>query len=646
MNNSSIQRKVFFRILVCYLSVFFCNVLVGAPLFNLDNPSKKVKLELSKLMTDNMVLQRGMENLLWGWAGKSSSIKVYFLGKTFTIENIMEKERWEIRLPSMKAGGPYEMIIEDGIDTFNIRNIMFGDVWLCAGQSNMELKINYLKDVPAEEGDNSLRYFDVSSQVAIDEQSKLPPKSGSWVVCSSATIGNYSAVGYYFAKQIRKHHKDVAIGILDASYSNSRLEGWISAEKLGRKNFNDLIKDLEEDYNQPILRYAMDFKGEVEWTKINVDYEAQKNINLPNYWEHQGLVDFNGYVWFQKKIFLTSEEASEDALLSLGKINESDFTYFNENFVGKVLQNHKKNRTYHVPAKYLVSGENLISVRVEDWGGLGGIYGEADELYFSTQKRKISLVGEWKHRIGGTRIGSKTTTVVYNSMVHPLTDYGIKGVLWYQGESDDGEELAFNYRKNFPLLVNDWRTKWGIEQLPFLCVQLPNFKGNKPLFDRVTLRESQTLMTEELSNVEQIVTIDIGDSNNNHPSNKREVGERLALIARNIVYEESITCFGPSYNDFRIEGDSVIINFNNAEEGFMVKKDKYGYENLRGFKIAGKDKKFYWAQAHIKDGHVIIWNKQVKAPISVRYAWENDPADANLYNMEGLPTTPFRLDNW
>ena len=645
MNNHSLQRKVLIRILGCYLSIFSCNVLISAPLFNSEPPSKKIRLELSQLMTDNMVLQRGMDNLLWGWAGKSSSINVYFLGKTFTADHINEKERWEIRLPSMNAGGPYEMMIEDGIDTFKIHNIMFGDVWLCAGQSNMELKINYLKNRPIEEGDNSLRYFDVSSQVTIEEQSKLPPKSGSWLMCSSETIDTYSAVGYYFAKEIRKHNKDVAIGILDASYSNSRLNGWISAEKLGRKKFNDLIKGLEEDYSQPISRYAMKFTGEVDWEKINVAYDTQKTIQIPNYWEHQGLVDFNGYVWFQKKIVLTSKEASEDGVLSLGKINESDFTYINGKFVGKVLQNYKKKRAYRIPAKYLVSGENLISVRVEDWGGLGGIYGAEEALYFSTQKRRISLVGEWKHRIGGTRIGSKTATVVYNSMIHPLTDYGIKGVLWYQGESDDGEELAFNYRKNFPLLVNDWRTKWGIDQLPFLCVQLPNFNGNKPLFDRVTLRESQTLIAENLTNVEQIITIDIGNPDNDHPYNKREVGERLALIARNVVYEEPIICFGPSYSDFSIEGDTIIINFNNVQEGFMV-KDKYGYQHIRGFKIAGKDKKFHWAKARIKDGHVMVWNEQVQAPLSVRYAWENNPTDANLYNRKGLPTTPFRLDNW
>jgi len=629
------------------LSIWGGNTLLAASIDIPKEKTKESKLELSQLITDYMVLQRGMENPLWGWAGKSPTIRISFLGETFVVNNLNEKERWEVRLPLLEAGGPYNLMIEDGLDTFNIINIMVGDVWLCAGQSNMELKIKHIGNHPKEPEDNLLRYFDVFSQITLDEQERLPPNSGGWVVCNAETVQNYSAVGYYFAEQIRKHNKNIALGLLDVSYSNSRVKGWISAAALGRKKFSDIISESEEKYKYPILKYSGIFNKnkEVDWSKITIDDESPTMI-LPNYWENQGLVDFNGFVWFQKEVFLTLKESLENAVLNLGKINESDHTYINGHFIGKTLRNYKKNRKYNIPAAYLLEGKNTISVRVEDSGGLGGIYSASEGLFLSLQNRDITLEGEWNHQIESITADSKAPTVVYNSMVHPLIGYGIKGVLWYQGEADDSEEFAFDYRNKFPKLVNDWRIKWGLRDLPFLCVQLPNFRGDKPLYDRITLRESQTAIAEKIDNVAQIITIDLGESDNNHPFDKSEIGKRLALVARNIGYEEPIICFGPTLKSFKIEGDKVIINTNNKGNGLMVKEDKYGYKNIKGFRIAGIDKRFYWAKAKIEDDCIIVWNKEVKAPVSIRYAWENDPIDANIYNKEGLPMTPFRLDNW
>jgi sialate O-acetylesterase len=319
--------------------------------------------------------------------------------------------------------------------------------------------------------------------------------------------------------------------------------------------------------------------------------------------------------------------------------------------VGSLQGRANENREYLVGSQVLKPGKNVISVRVTDFGGTGGILGKAEDLYYrSTENTNISLAGEWSYKIGLNELPALNMvgpnsypTLLYNAMINPLIAFAIKGAIWYQGESNAGR--AYQYRTIFPAMITDWRKHWGQGDFPFLFVQLANFMKAKDEPDESSwaeLREAQT-MALSLPNTGMAVIIDIGEADDIHPRNKQDVGYRLAQNARKIAYQQDIVYTGPLYKSFKIEGDKIRISFSNTGSGLMV-KDRYGY--LKGFAIAAKDKKFVWAKATVDGNDVIVSNKEVKDPIAVRYGWADNPDDVNLYNKEGFPASPFRTDEW
>jgi sialate O-acetylesterase len=388
-----------------------------------------------------------------------------------------------------------------------------------------------------------------------------------------------------------------------------------------------------------------------KWYMISSIPAEWQKMDLPQLWENAGLNELDGIVWFMKEITLTQEDAAKSMVLRLGPVDDSDHTYVNGSLVGSTEGKYDKIREYEVKPEVLKTGKNIICVRVTDIGGGGGLWGKAEELFYKSGENKaVTLAGEWSYQIGSKQIPTLETvgpnsypTLLFNAMIHPLIPFTIKGAIWYQGESN--ARRAYQYREIFPAMITDWRKNWGQGDFPFLFVQLANFmkaKDEPGESSWAELREAQ-MMTLSLPNTGMAVIIDIGKADDIHPRNKQDVGFRLARNALKIAYQQDVVYSGPLYQSFKIEDDKIRINFTNTGSGLAV-KDRYGY--LKGFSIAGKDKKFVWAKAQIEGNEVIVHNTAVQNPVAVRYGWADNPDDVNLYNREGFPASPFRTDDW
>lgn len=620
------------------------------------------QVRVSKLIGDGMVMQRDIEVPVWGWAEAGETVEVIFDGHTYTAKPD-DAGKWRITLPAMEAGGPYEMTIRGKSDRYDIKDILVGDVWIGSGQSNMEWTVLFSNDAEAEiaaANDPEIRHFKVPRSSAEKPEDELA--GGEWHPTDPDHVANFTAVGYYFARELRKH-VDVPIGLINTSWGGSRVEPWMSAEVLGMDNVESALAEIKrrnEAEQQRRLEYLRNRLGElptedaglVDGQAIWADPELNDTdwlpIEVPVLWEQAGFEGLDGIAWYRTAITLTAEEAANGIQLGLGKIDDSDITWVNGQEVGRMEQAYNAARVYEVPASVLKTGENVIAVRVDDTGGGGGIWGEPELLFWSANGETHSLAGTWKFKVGAFRFNpnvnvNQVATLLYNKMIHPILDYPIKGAIWYQGESNAGPEDAYEYRTLFADMIQDWRVRWNVGDFPFLYVQLANFMApdDQPKESSwAVLRESQSA-TLAVPNTAQAVIIDIGEADDIHPRNKQDVGLRLSLAARKLAYGEDLVYSGPTYRQHRIEGHAVVIEFDHVGSG-LVTGDKYGY--VRGFAIAGADQKYVWAKAAIKDNTVLVWSDEVPEPVSVRYAWSNNPDDANLYNVEGLPASPFRTD--
>jgi sialate O-acetylesterase len=362
----------------------------------------------------------------------------------------------------------------------------------------------------------------------------------------------------------------------------------------------------------------------------------------------------DGIAWYRTAFDLSDAEARAGVTVGLGMIDDSDISYVNGVEVGRMMNGWNHARAYTVPASALRAGRNVIAVRVEDTGGNGGIMGTPDQLYVEVGGARRSLAGPWKFRVAAVSMNpdaqhiNKVPTVIYNKMIHPLLPYAIKGVLWYQGESNaDRYEDAAAYRPLFANMIRGWRRDWALGDVPFLWVQLPNYMAVDsvpPMRSAwATMRESQTAALA-LPRTGQAVTIDIGETENIHPKNKQDVGRRLALVARRVAYGESLISSGPTYRRHTARQGAIAVDFTNVGGGLVARGDSSG--RVHGFTIAGADRHFVWADARIQNGQVVVSSDRVPSPVAARYAWGNNPLDANLYNRAGLPASPFRTDAW
>jgi sialate O-acetylesterase len=551
---------------------------------------------------------------------------------------------------------------------------MVGEVWICSGQSNMEMPLagwgqitNFEAEI-ANANHPNIRLFQVEKSTKLSPAKDLKVMGNSWLVCSPATVPEFSATAYFFAVNLSKMLNNIPIGLIHTSWGGTPAEAWTSKKSLQlMPDFKDYLFALNKVPTNPIEQKKYlddeltDYKaqlmnkdrgysdGKALWALTSVDDKDWQIMYVPQNWEEQSLKDFDGVVWFRKDIEILPTMWGEDIILSLGTIDDNEITYFNGVQIG-CTEGWDQERIYKIPGKLVKAGKNVIAVRVFDSGGEGGFYGSPNKVFLlDNSAYKIPLSGVWKYRIGFNMkeiIAPKVMpnqvqpTTLFNGMINPLIPFSFQGVIWYQGEAN--EFRSEQYSRLFPLLIHDWRTYWN-NDFPFYFVQLANYKKRE---DKPTKAEWAELRDAQgkglnLSNTGMAVSIDIGNAENIHPKNKQDVGYRLALIAANKTYKLSVVCEGPSFKSFVIKGSKIEINFESVGSGMIVRNDPI----LRGFAIAGTDKKFHWAKAEIFGDKVIVYAPEVEFPIAVRYAWANNP-DCNLYNLEGLPAAPFRTDNW
>ena len=452
---------------------------------------------------------------------------------------------------------------------------------------------------------------------------------------------------------------EVPIGLINTSWGGSRIEPWMSAKALGMDTTIDFDQKAKEAYEEKVAKFNSIFPnlgevdagfsdGEALWANPETDVSTWVDINPNKLWEEQGFADVDGYAWYRTNIPLSAEDIKEDAMIYLGPIDDSDYTYFNGKLIGQTLNEYITGRVYTLPKELLKEGDNTLVIRVEDTGGGGGLFGNPQDLYVKTTSKKIPLTNKWVFRLGsikkGTSNANQEPTLLYNKMVYPILDFPIKGAIWYQGESNTNTpEEAEAYTQLFKGMITQWRSDWGIGDFPFLFVQLANFMA--PTADAnedsnwAILRASQS-KTLALPNTAQAVIIDIGEAFDIHPRNKKDVGYRLALGAKKIAYGQDIEFAGPTYKSHTTEGNTVTISYDHIGDG-LVSKSKYGYVN--GFALAGEDGVYHWAKAKIEGNRVKVWSEEVPHPKHIRYAWANNPDDVNLYNKEGLPADPFSV---
>ncbi len=619
--------------------------------------------ELNPIFQDNAVLQCDARVPVWGTARDGENVTVEFNGKSAS--TTAENGTWKVWLDPMAPNAEPQTLTVSGDNVTQIENILVGEVWIASGQSNMERMLGNtpgMKEIDNREQEVAdanypqIRQFFVEHVKAYTPQDTL---AGSWSVCSPETVEKFSAVAYFFARDLfRERH--VPIGIVHASWGGTPAEAWTSEPGLSElHDFDGALEEVHQFATNPELAPLAQESKQREWLEhldpmwpsngaasvASMDTSEWKTVDVPAYVEDSGFPGFDGIIWYQRSFELPADWDGEDAELHLGNISYMDTTWVNESRIGMTAA-WGNPRTYRVPGDALKPGKNVLTVRVLDAAGGGGLFGGNDAMLLSFSangsEKSLPLSGAWKCQ---TSTSSKAygwppaqffdipsdPTVLYNSMIHPLLPYAMRGVIWYQGEANVGRERQ--YQKLFPAMIADWRRLWGEGDFPFLFVQIAPFVGSSP-----EIREAQLITEESVPNTAMAVIIDVGDANDIHPSHKQPVGARLALAAQALAYGEDIEYSGPIYQSMEAADGQAVLTFSHVGGGLVAKDGE-----LTGFTIAGPDKVFHPAQAQIVGETVVVSSPEVPNPAAVRYAWASVP-EANLYNKEGIPASSFRSD--
>jgi sialate O-acetylesterase len=641
--------------------------------------SARAEVRVPAIIGDNMVLQQGRKARVWGMAQSGEKVAVTFAGHTErTVADA--QGHWQIFLGPLSTGGPFELTIA-GSNTLTFKNVLVGDVWICSGQSNMEFPLVNATggaDAIAQANYPEIHLFTVQRTTA---SAPLADVKGHWVVATPDQVGQFSAVGYFFGRELYQRLK-IPLGLIHTSWGGTPAEAWTSHEALTAVPEFKPILDRYQASLETLPQRRSDYEHALAtWEQQNLysdpgnkgeglGYADPKfassdwsTMKLPQFFETAGL-NIDGAVWFRKEVDLPSSWAGQNLELNLTAIDDFDVTYFNGTQVGatgnETPDSYLVPRRYVVPGSLVHAGPNLIAVRVFDRAGEGG-FGRADLMSLkpvgAKEAEAISLVGSWTYKVElalepkkpdyGARpelpgpTNQNSPSVLYNAMIAPLKPFAFRGAIWYQGESNANR--AYQYRTLFPAMIRDWRAAWGQGDFPFYFVQLANWHAapREPgESDWAELREAQTMTLRE-PQTGMAVIIDIGDANDIHPRNKLDVGKRLAAWALADTYQQKVESSGPLYDSFSVKGEMVVVKFKHLGGGLKTSDDG----PPKGFEIAGVDHKFVWAEARVEGDTVVVWSKDVSNPVAVRYGWSDNPL-CNLYNRAGLPASPFRTDDW
>lgn len=638
-------------------------------------------LRLPSFFSNGAVLQRNRSLPIWGWAKPNSLV-------TITLDDSQVRVRAKAdgsfsgKLPARAEGGPYVLTVSSGADCLTVDDVWVGEVWVCSGQSNMEFSDF---DVFSYEEDRKIATPMVRTFTAPKVSTETPQSdvSGAWLAASSDTVGLFSGVAFAFGYALYEK-LGVAIGLIHTSWGGTPAESWTSREALLTSPATEQIVTKYLDSLPGIEDRIAEHTGKITaWFKeafpADADNQGYRNgwagtdesvdadwgpIPVPGFWETSLKLIFDGHLWYRKTIEVPDSMQGQDLTLHLGAIDDCDITYFNGVEVGSTSIDTDAwstvSRDYTVRASLVKPGRNVIAVRVFDFGGSGGFAsGAFPPALIAPSGESIDLSGEWKYKIEAEMVPPTPEVMakqpfrplapgdawvpggLYNAMLAPFIPYAIRGAIWYQGESN--ADRAYQYRTLFPMMISDWRKRWKQGNFPFYYVQLANFypRNNEPVESAwAELREAQ-LLTLKKPNTGMAVIIDIGDAEDIHPRNKRDVGRRLAQWALAKDYGYDIPYSGPLYRSSVREGSSIRIEFDNVFGG--LKTSDGG--PLVGFSICGKDRRFVWADATIEGDTVVVSSAGVETPVAVRYGWSDNP-EVNLTNDTGIPASPFRTDKF
>jgi sialate O-acetylesterase len=636
-------------------------------------------IRLPQLLADNMVLQRDAPIALWGWADAGERVAVEFRGSRASTK-ADGSGRWQVTLPPQRAGGPYEMTLR-GSDVVTLRNILIGDVWLASGQSNMQFPLvsqNGFGGVNNAEAEIRTANFPNMRLFQVKRAQARRPRGdvdrAGWVAATPDTVATFSAVAYLFGRELQQRY-GIPIGLIDATWGGTPAETWMSSGSL--RGFPEFAPSLtreaglpdtaEAQYEAYVIErnrwyrlHGSEDRGRLDghaiWAAADFDDSGWPIVTEPQPWPRKAVKDFDGTLWLRKSVDIPPERAGRPLRVHLCAVLQADTTFFNGHLIGET-RGERPPRNYEVPGTFVNGGRNVLAVRLTgaytSGDGFVGMHGEADDLYADFGGESISLAGTWRYQPGPDLADlpdpvpvaefltpfPQSPTLLFNGMIAPLTRYRLKGVVWYQGESNVAR--AAQYRTLFPALIRDWRTAWGYD-MPFLFVQLAGFgrdKANPADTPLAELRDAQSAALM-LPDTAMATAIDIGDEADIHPKNKQDVAHRLAQAAARTAYHEAVIASGPTFVSLRTEGNDIRVRFANV--GSRLKTPEGGAA-VRGFAIAGSDRRFLWAVAHIDGPDVIVHNDAIRKPVVVRYDWGNTP-NGNLYNEEGLPAVPFRTD--
>jgi sialate O-acetylesterase len=649
-------------------------------------------LFLPSIFSDKMVMQQNSSVPIWGKASPNSEITINtsWSGQNVTIKSD-GKGNWKTYINTLSAGGPYSINIKNNDEVIIIKDILFGEVWICSGQSNMEMPLSGWRPNDTIEGsDNEIKNADFPNirMFTVQRAYSLSPLyncKGEWAICSPENAGNFSATAFFFGKKLYKE-LNIPIGLIHTSWGGTVAEAWADENSLNNMpDFADIINNLPALKEESDLYMDWLYKhnkvippnlpSNEKWMNLYFndsvcssaifDDSYWKSMNLPVLWERTEVGEIDGVVWFRKKIEIPEQWIGKNLELNLAMIDDMDATWVNG---VKIAATEKPgqwqvHRKYIIPSNIINSRDITIAVRVIDNQGGGGIWGQKENMFIkcleSNTDEKINIAGEWKYLpvaiyYGGIfyllditnqefncrpklklPIGENTPTVLFNAMINPLVPYTIKGAIWYQGEANVGR--ANQYTKLFPLMIQSWRKNWGYD-FPFYYVQIAPYEySGADNIESAALRDAQwrCMKTQKTG---MVVTLDIGNVKNIHPAYKKAVGERLALWALAKDYNKPVTFSGPLFKSIEIKNDKAYLTFEQTGKGLILKG------NISYFEIAGTNQIFLPAKAKIENNKIVVWNENVKKPLYVRYSYKNG-SGASLFNSEGLPAPTFSTES-
>jgi sialate O-acetylesterase len=652
---------------------FFCGFFAFGMLFYTSCKTEVREFSVSNLFSDHMVLQQRSEADIWGRYTQGGKVKITTNWGEASIVKANASGKWKAKLKTPKAGGPFEISIETADSTVIIKDVLIGEVWLASGQSNMDISLEgWLPNDTIENSahaisnatNSNIRFFKVPFRISNKPKDTV---QGYWEVTSPNTIGSYSAVAYFFAEKLAREI-NVPIGIIQSSIGGTPAEAWTSKDylqKIGAYE-KELVKleSIDEEIDNWFKKWK---KKDIpstkkEWEKIDFSDQSAKDISfddsgwsiivLPGRFDLMESGELDGCVWLRRQFEI--DDISQSYTLQIGAVDDMDKTFINGHFVGGLMGAgvHSTPRSFTVPKSILKKGQNTIAIRAIDTGGPGSVNGPM--VLQSDTGAIVSLDGEWKKQVVSEAydgkyyvydlmkgvsdrpdisiFNSNSPSVLFNAMIHPLLPYAIKGVIWYQGETNVGR--ANLYKTIFPNMIEDWRNKWNMN-LPFYYVQIApyTYEGHQKGKSQ-NLRNAQREALK-LPNTGMVVTLDLGSLTTVHPPQTLEVGERLALFALKNEYGKEVIASGPMYLGSSIIGNKIEVLFDCF--GSELRTDN---SNLFGFEIAAEDLVFYPAEVEVLESCIIVSSNKVPAPKHVRYAW-SDTSSAVLFNVEGLPASTF-----